>query len=131
MQTVAKANHPVILAETQIVDIDGQSVQTPARTILRLSPRLSLAIESDDLPAIILNFNKSDFEIGLKNGARMTVCVGSYKLGKYIEGALVPRVQPCVVMDTKRPLRSVEFSILNFPQFFGQQDQWIEVNEKN
>ena len=37
----------------------------------------------------------------------------------------------CVVMDTQRPLRSAEFSILNFPKFFGQQDQWIEVNETN
>ena len=70
----------------------------------------------------------------MANGARIArieVSVGSYKLGGQIKGALVPVTQPCVVLDTQRPLRSVEFSILNFPQFFGQQDQWIEVNEKN
>ncbi len=42
----------------------------------------------------------------------------------------MPVTQPCVVMDKKRPLRSVEFSILNFRQFFGQHDQWIEMNEE-
>ena len=67
----------------------------------------------------------------MANGARIEVSVGSYKLGGQIKGALVPVTQPCVVLDTERPLRSVELSILNFPQFFGQQDQWIEVNEKN
>ena len=66
----------------------------------------------------------------MANGARIEVSVGSYNLGGQIKGALVPVTQPCVVLDTERPLRSVEFSILNFPQFFGQQDQWIEVNEK-
>ena len=131
MRTVPKANHPIILAETDIVRIDGQSIRKPAQAILRLSPRLSLSIESDDLPAIVLSLSKNDFGIELENGARMTVCIGSYKLGKSIEGTLVPRVQPCVVMDTQSPLHSLEFSILNFPQFFGQQDQWIEVNENN
>ena len=129
MESVHKANHPIILAETQIVDIDGQSVQTPVRAVLRLSPRLGLNIESDDLPPLI--FKKERFRISLENGARIEVIVGSYNLGGRIKGTLVPVTQPCLMMDKKRPLRSVEFSILNFPRFFGQQDQWIEVNEKN
>ena len=122
MKTVHEVNHPIILAETQIIDIDGQSVRTPARVILRLSPRLGLAIESNNLPPSILN--KRDLEIELENGARMTVLVGSYKLGKCIEGALVPFIQPCEVINTREPLFSVEFDILNFPEFFGQHDQW-------
>lgn len=127
MQAVPKANQPIILAETQIVDIDGQTVQTPVRAVLRLSPRLGLNIESDDLPPLI--FSKERFWISMANGARIEGSVGSYKLGGQIKGALVPVTQPCVVLDTERPLRSVELSILNFPEFFGQQDQWIEANE--
>ena len=124
MKTVHEANHPIILAETQIIDIDGQSVRTPARVVLRLSPRLGLAIESNNLPPSILN--KRDLEIELENGARMTVFVGSYKLGRCLEGALFPLIQPCEVINTREPLFSVEFSILNFPEFFGQHDQWSE-----
>ena len=128
MQAVPKANQPIILAETQIVDIDGQFVQTPVRAVLRLSPQLGLNFESDDLPPLI--FKKERFWILLENGVPIEVCVSSYNLGTRIKGTLVPITQPCLVMDTKRLLRSVEFSILNFPQFFGQQDLWIEVNRK-
>ena len=126
MKTVHKANRSIILAETQIIDIDGQSVRNPARVILRLSPRLGLAVESEDLPPSILN--KKGFKIELENGARMTVLVGSYKLGKSIEGTLVPLIEPCEVINTGESPVSLEFSILNFPKFFGQHDVWREVN---
>ena len=129
METFHKANHPIILTETLVVDIDGQSVRMPARAVLRLSPRLGLNIESDGLPALV--FKKEHFRISLENGARIKVIVGSYKLGGRIKGTLVPVTQPCEVMDQQRPLRSVEFSVLNFPNFFGQQDQWTEVKGTN
>ena len=126
MKTFREPNHPIVLSETQIVDIDGQPVRSPARAVLRLSPRLGLAIESEDLPPSILK--KKDFEIELENGARMTVCVGSYSLGEHIKGALVPRFQPCEVIRTREPILSVEFSVLNFREFLGQNDQWIEAD---
>ena len=42
-------------------------------------------------------------------------------------GSLIPARLPADVLDKKLPLKSVRFSILNFPEFHGMQDNWIET----
>ncbi len=127
-KTIHKANHPVILAETQIDEIDGDPVQTPVRVLLRCSHWAGITIESENFPANI--FKKERFWMSLRDFEKIEVFIGSYRNigGQGIKGSLIPTMQSCTVVDKKRPLHSVKFSILNLPQFYGKQDQWIEIN---
>jgi len=43
-----------------------------------------------------------------------------------VRGSLVACSQPCAVLATRRRLQSVSFKVLNFPEFFGQQDAILE-----
>ena len=52
------------------------------------------------------------------------------RMAEKIEGAFSPVQQPCTILDKGRPLQSVQFSILNFPEFIGKENQYIEVNGK-
>ena len=130
-----KSNMPIVLLEGRIVAIDNDTVDAPMRIVQRLTPDPRLVIECENLP----NFDhvgRNRCHITLDNGTAVDVRdalsglthMQRWRQSRSIGAEFVPVIQPCVVMDTGRPLRSVEFSILNFQTVFGQQDQHIEAD---
>ncbi len=129
------SNAPIVLAEGRIVAIDNDTVDAPMRVIQRLTPDPRLIIECENLPDFHY-VGRNRCRIMLDNGTAIDVCdalsglthMQRWSQSRRISGEFVPIIQPCVVMDAGRPLRSVGFSVLNFQKVFGQQDQYIEAD---
>ena len=111
-------NQPITVENTDIVEIDGQSLDLPVSVMFRLLPFPTVVIEADELPSLVLR--KERFEIALANGARLEAMARSLNLGTG-RGSLIPARQPVNVIDKGVPLRLLHFSILNFPEFYGNQ----------
>ena len=111
-------NQPITVESTDIVEMDGQSMDVPVNIMFRLLPFPAVVIEADELPNLVLK--KERFEIALANGARLEAMVRSFNLGTR-RGSLIPARQPVNVIDKGAPLRLLHFSILNFPEFDGNQ----------
>ena len=111
-------NQPITVENTEIVEIDGQSVDLPVNVMFRLLPHPTVVIEVDKLPNLV--HGKERFEIALANGARLEAMTRSFNFGTG-RGTLIPARQPVNVLDTGVPLRLLHFSILNFPEFYGNQ----------
>ena len=121
-------NQPIILEETDIVNIDGQSVDIQVSVVFQLHPSPRVVFESDTLSELTRRERRK--WIDLRNGAQLEVVLGApyFDPDKLI---LIPVSQPVSVIDKGSPLQEVSFAILNFPQFYGQQDKWIDVAEQN
>lgn len=119
-------NQPIALASTNIVEVDGQQVQTPVEVALRLLPRPTVTIEADALPNNVLA--KERFQIRLGNGAGLEAMVRAFNVGTS-QGSLVPARQPVDVIDKGLPLKKVNFGILNFPLMYGNQSTWSEEKQ--
>ena len=130
-----RANETITLSESEHICIDGESLEKPAKVMFRLLPRPSIVVEADDLPGVVLS--KRDVFVTLQNGTRIEMLVGSTTLAAHrigdalvtdgVSGTLVPVREPFIALSQQNPLRSVRFSVLNFPGFYGSDDQWIEV----
>ena len=117
-------NHPITLLETNIIDIDGQPVDVPVNVVFQMFPYPRVVIESDQLPHAVLQ--KERFKISMRNGAQLdAMCLVPPVLNS--RGSLIPARLPADVMDKKVPLKSIRFSILNYPRFYGMQDRWVET----
>ena len=64
-------NQPITLEETEIVNIDGQSVDIAVSVVLQLYPSPRVVIESDSLSDLAHMENRR--EIVLRNGAQLDV----------------------------------------------------------
>lgn len=131
-----KPNQPIILEETSITHIQERCLPTPCpiRSILHLSPRLWPSIDSDEFPRCILSkFRYEPFHISLSTGGKLKVRVASWDFNSVskhsFKGSLVPVHSPCIVIPTCTQIRSVSFSVLNFKNFFGGNDRWVDVAE--
>ena len=114
-------NQPITLETTDIVEIDGQSVNVSVNVMFRLFPFPTIVIDADELPPLVLR--KEPFEISLASGPRLETLVRSFN-PLTCRGSLVPASQPVNVLDKEVLLKSLHFSILNFPEFFGNQRKW-------
>ena len=119
-------NLPIALATTNIVEVDGQPVQTPVEAALQLLPRPTVTIEADSLPSNVLA--KERFQIRLGNGAELETMVRGFNLGTR-KGSLVPARQPVDVKDKGLALKKVKFGLLNFPIMYGSQCIWVEETQ--
>ena len=127
---------PIVVAEGRIVAIDDDTVDTPMRIVQKLTPNPQLIIECENLPNSQYA-TKDKCRITLDNGTAIDVLntlsglnhIERYRQSHRMTGAFIPVIQPCVVMDAGRPLRSVGFSVLNFQKVFGQHDRYIEADE--
>ncbi len=119
-------NQSITIETNAIVEIDGQSVNVPVNVIFRLFPLPTVVIEADELPNLV--FRKERFEISLASGARLETMVRSFN-PLTCKGSLIPAFQPVNVIDKGVLLRSVQFSILNFPKFFKSQTKWCRDGE--
>lgn len=127
---IYEPNQNIIIDDnTEIIEIDGQTVKTPARVILRLLPRPSIVIEWEGLP---LNFLlKKEFSISLQNGTPIPVHYRQVHIPSEgnTKGVFVLAKSPSTVFDKKKRLQITKFAILNFPFFFNgvrlEADGWL------
>ena len=119
-------NQPITIETTDIVKMDGQSAKVAVHVTLQLFPYPTIVIEADELAPLVLR--KECFEISLASGPRLETFVRYFNplTGR---GSLVPASQPVNVLDKEVLLRSLHFSILNFPEFFGSQRKWFRDGE--
>ena len=115
---------------TRLTAVNGKPANEPVCVVHRLSHRAVVLVKSDELPATIFHegdYTKDSYEIELENGARMQVRVGTLNPGTW-RGTLVPVEQPCDAINTGELPQSVEFSILNFPQFLVSMIHGLKSN---
>ena len=124
MPDSSEPNQPITLEETHIVDIDGQAVNVPVKVVFQLFPYPRVIIELEQWPSGVPT--NGPFKISMRNGAQLdAMCLSSpFLLGG---GSMIAARLPADVLDKKLPLKSVRFSILNFPKLYGSQDRWTEV----
>ncbi len=105
----------------------------PAKALLRLSPSPRLVIECTDslnTQSMKLDVTQSDVTASLFNAniefliARGAVTIGD---SSRVSLTLVPKREPVTIHRTEEMSLSVEFSVLNFPNFIGGQDKQVKV----
>ena len=121
-------NQPIILEETGIVNVDGQSVDMPVSVVLQLHPSPRVVIESDSLSDLAHMENRR--EIVLRNGAQLDVLLGALFFNPE-KTILLPASQPVTVIDKELLLKEVLFAIIDFPEVWGREDKWINDAEQS
>ncbi len=122
MPTKFVPNEAIPLEETEIVNIDGQSVDIPVSVVLQLYPSPRVVIESDSLSDLAYMENRRS--IVLRNGAHLDVLLGALYFNPE-KTILLPASQPVTVIDKDFLLKEVIFTILDFPEVWGREDKWI------
>ena len=122
--------------KTEIIAVDGTPLRTPVRVAHRLSPQPWVVIRYDNCPEIVQFCDDNRHQVALENGSEVNVFVRRPGLtaghsGVRVYGTLVPVELPQTVIDKGNILQSVEFSLLNFQEFFGQQDLWVVNDDQN
>ena len=123
----SEPNQPIPLMETDIVKIDGQSVNMPVGVVLQLYPSPRVVIELNTLSDLTRGGDRLEME--LHNGAQLDVRLGTLSFNPE-KVVLIPVSQPVTVIDKNLPLQEVSFAIIDFPQFYGMQDKWIDDGEQ-
>ncbi len=124
-----EANEEIQLAQTRIrFDVSGQCVDRPAQVILRMLPSPRLVIKCD------VDLRNSNVGPGELQQGRVTATIHDQKT-EFVIGqlsfqwnperfqagmTLLPMREPILVHHSDDKLASVEFCVLNFPEFFGE-----------
>ena len=129
-----KDNPVCVLAETEIVELDGKTISVPVRLVERYAPKQSFYIEGHDLPSVFLDYKLHEINLALGT-ASLTVFLGSLSLNHQVEtgkthGKLVPTRTPCAAMVEDTQLRSATFGIFNFPAFHSRPPKVIECSNR-
>ena len=129
--TMNEANRPIPLTEIRVeINIGRKSLQVPIKATLRLLPQPGLIIETEERllehETEITNAfrNKKPVILSLGNAAT----IETYIVHLDDKVTLRPSKEPLTVRKTKESLHSVQFDVLNFPEFWGREDQTIEFN---
>ena len=135
MEKPHTANEPILLLETDLAEIAGQSGEWPVRIILELLPIPRLLLMLDDCPGIVFKDTPRSFEVsGRDLGSIEVIRPDSSRIYDQGNGTgtyrctLTAKRLPCVVVDDDEPLVSVDFSLFNFPNFYGLHDRWHEAD---
>ena len=132
-----KANEEIPLAQTRIrFDVKGQCVDRPAEAVLRMLPSPKLVIKCDlDLKNSDAGPGdfQQDYVTATIHDKQTEFIVGQFTFhwdpdGFQIGIALSPKREPISVHYTDDCLASVEFGVLNFPEFWDEQDKRIQSN---
>ena len=127
-----KANKDIALGETRIkFDVNGQCVDRPAEAILRMLPSPRLVIKCDlDLRESYVRVAdfQQDYVTATVHDQETKLIVGQFTFPWGSENiqadmSLFPKREPISIHHTGESLACVEFSVLNFPDFFGKQDK--------
>lgn len=127
-------NSPITLSETVIrLDVCGEPIEMPARAILRLLPKPRLVIECvKDLSTkyMQIDVTQSHITASLLDAA-IDFVIGQTNLAmgeaSKISLTLLPNREPVSIHRTAKRLSSLEFGVLNFPDFLQGQDKKVVV----
>ena len=128
-------NNPIFLEDISITHINGHVLAVPcsASVTLHLSPTISCRIAADNLPIDLVDLQYIAFSITTSNDCTTKVSLRYNsndffysRVKKSFKGFLIPYKMPCTVFSPNTKIRSVSFSVLNFPEFSGQKDKWID-----
>lgn len=126
-------NSPIVLEDILITHINGHCLEKPfaARVVLRLSPTLMTVIESESFPIGILDHRmEMPFVVTLSDNRDVQVVSSSLRIPGSINGTARGSValykSPCTVIRRDTKIKSISFSVINFPKFFGREDNWID-----
>ena len=128
-------NSNILLDQIQVAfRINETLIEARAQFLLRLLPKPSFVIELYDLPADIPIEHWENIELHLENGTAIEVfCIShNYHSTDSITTSncvLIPREGRCTLLKRDSPMHSVDFRILNFPQFYGKQDTVFESKD--
>ena len=133
-----KPNEPIFLEDISITHVNGHALDDPcsARVTLHLSPKISCRIASDNLPTWLEKLKDKAFSITTSDGCAIKVFL-RYNLNNFFyskesfKGFLVPYKSPCTVINPDTQIQSIRFSVLNFREFYGDKDKWIEPDGKS
>ena len=129
MKGVHTANQPIVLGETNLSEIAGQSGEWPVRITLELSPAPRLRLKLDDCPGIVFKDAPRPFEVSCQNLGSIEVIGPRFPQFHHHGRCTLSATRiPCVVLDDSEPLVSVDFSLLNVPRFLGSHDQWYDTD---
>ena len=135
-----EANKNIALGETRIkFDVNGQCVDRPAKAILRMLPSPRLVIKCD------LDLHNSDVGLADFQQGYVTATIHDYKteftVGQFTfplgpdnfraDMSLLPKREPISVHHTGDSLACVDFGVLNFPKFVGEQFRIAGANGKS
>ena len=132
-----KANKDIALGETRIrFDVNGQCVDRPAEAILRMLPSPRLVIKCDldlhDSNAGLADFQRCYVTATIHDyTTEFIVGQFTFPLGPesfLADMSLLPKREPISIHHTGESLACVEFGVLNFPDFLGEQDRIVESN---
>ena len=125
-------NAPIYLEDISITHINGHRLAKPcsARVVLRLSPTIMPLIESDSFPIAILDHRvEMPFVVTVKDSCDIQVVRFRLRMpgsaNGTVKGSLGLYKSPYTVIHPDAKLSSVSFSVLNFPQFYGSRDTWV------
>ncbi len=131
------ANKDIALGETRIrFDVNGQCVDRPAEAVLRMLPSPRLVIKSD-LDLHDSNVGPADFQqdyvTATVHDQETELIVGQFTFhwdpeNFQAEMSLFPKREPISIHHTGESLACVEFGVLNFPEFWGEQNKTIPSN---
>ncbi len=132
-----KANKDIALGETRIrFDVNGQCVDRPAEAVLRMLPSPRLVIKCDldlrESNVRVADF-KQDYVTATVHDQETELIVGQFTFPWDSENfqagrSLFPKREPISIYHTGESLACVEFGVLNFPEFWGEQDKTIPSN---
>ncbi len=128
-------NAPIFLEEILITHINGHRLPEPcaAQVVLHLSPKIVLLIESESFPIGIVGHTEESFVVKVKDKRDIQVILYRRSMSGFsngtAKGAFCLYKSPITVIPADARIDSICFSVLNFPEFFGQQDKWINPNQ--
>lgn len=132
-----EANENIALAQTRIrFDVNGHCVDRPAEAVLRMLPSPKLVIKCD------FDLKNSNVKMADLQQSYITATVldqqTEFIVGQFTfhwdpdnfqaDKVLFPKREPISIHHSGERLASVEFGVLNFPEFWGDQDKRIQSN---
>ena len=130
-----KPNSPIVFEDVLISHINGDRLESPftARVVLRFSPKIRTTMESKSVPIKILDYLKEmPITLTVKDKCDVQVFYsGSWfpKSNSTLECSLVIQHSPLTVIQRDCMIDSIDFSVLNFPKFYGEVGKWVD-NER-
>lgn len=128
-----KPNSPIDFEDVLISHINGRSLDQPitARVVLRFSPNIRTAMESKSVAIEILDHLEGmPITVTVKDKCDVQVFYsGSWfprSNNSTLEGSLVLQHSPVTVIQRDCMIDSIDFSVLNFPKFYGGEDKWVD-----
>ena len=124
MSQAFDTNSPIACKAACMVRFNGQDINEPVRLVVKLMPTPTVAVEYRNIPTVTQYVFNDDSPCVLTldisgQSTDLTVMGHSYSFQDG-SGTLISTEPHCTLLDTGAPLHSVEFELVNFPDYIGK-----------